>query len=332
MIKAFLKDQVRDFIGYTCITILILFYYYLEFGSGVKIIYPILLALFVVSVITSLKGIHYVRFNNALKKDYYKGHLLKGATYQELQVIETIQELHQYYHSEIGKLTKQKEEADTFITQMAHDLKIPVSVILLILEASGEQPLSIEHSQKIKVESDKLVDKLSQLISYLRMGQFEKDYRIEKVNLIDEIRGAINKKKDYFILNKMFPRFQMPKEEIYVLTDQKWHGMLLDQIISNSIKYSALKGKEGYIDFDVIYMDKSVELTITDYGIGIPNYDMERIFKPFFTGENGRKTSNSSGIGLYLCLKISKKLGHQLSISSVRGEKTVVTIRYLSNL
>jgi signal transduction histidine kinase len=133
-------------------------------------------------------------------------------------------------------------------------------------------------------------------------------------------------------MNHIYPRFVSVQKPVYVLTDRKWHGMLLDQIISNAIKYSAAKKTEGYVYFDISQKPDAVELTITDSGIGIPEYDMERIFEPFFTGENGRQTGNSSGIGLYLCRRICDKLGHVLSIESVRGKKTEVKIRYLSKL
>ena len=332
IVKAFLKDQILDFVGYGIVTILILFYFYLKIGNGFEIIYPVLLMLFVTGVITIVKGIHYFRFHNALKSANYGNYQMSGVKNQEQLVIDTIQELHRYYHNELSQLMQQRDESNAFIAQMAHDLKIPISVIRLVLEDIEGEHLSEENSARIKGESDKVLNKLSGILSYLRLGQFEKDFLIERVNLIEEIRNAINIKKDYFILNKIYPQFDSQQDAIFVLTDRKWHGMLLDQIISNAIKYSAVKGETGYIHFDINQEENSVELKVTDFGIGIPSYDLERIFEPFFTGENGRLVENSSGIGLYLCRNISKKLGHQLSVSAVKGEKTEVRIRYLSKL
>jgi signal transduction histidine kinase len=217
---------------------------------------------------------------------------------------------------------------------MAHDMKIPISVIHLLVDTKDDllNTDSVQFFNKIKVENNKLLDKLSQLLLFLRLGQFDKDYLIEQVDLITEVRNAINSKKEYFILNQIYPRLNSSQDSVPVLTDKKWNGMLLDQIISNAIKYSALKGQENYILFDITPKASYVELTITDYGIGIPDYDMERIFEPFFTGENGRKTQNSSGIGLYLCKIISEKLGHSLTVTSVKDEKTTVRLQYLTKL
>ncbi|MHB8128428.1 MAG: sensor histidine kinase [Mobilitalea sp.] len=336
LFKAFLKDQRLDFAGYTCITILILFFYYLKFGNGIEIIYPILMALFVVFIITIWKGFHYFRFHKALKTNDYSNFMVNGSTNQEKEVIERINELQQHFYQELSQLVNKRDKSNTFLAQMVHDLKIPISLIRLVLdemEDTEEQQLKIKDNlSKIKIGSDQVLEKLSQMLCYLRLGQFEKDYLIERVNLIEEIRNAINEKKDYFILHKIYPRFDSQQPAIYVLTDRKWHGMLLDQIISNAIKYSAVKKSEVFVHFDVKQLMDSIELTITDFGIGIPAYDIERIFEPFFTGENGRLVGNSSGIGLYLCRNICENMGHHLSVDSVRGEKTQVKISYLSKL
>jgi OmpR family two-component system sensor histidine kinase YxdK len=336
LLKAFLKDQRLDFAGYACITILILFFYYLKFGSGIEIIYPILMALFVVFVITMRKGFHYFRFHKALKTDDYKDFMINGSTNQENEVIKRINDLQQHFYQEISQLVYKRDKSNAFLAQMVHDLKIPISLIRLVLdemEAIEEESVKMkENLSKIKIGSDQVLEKLSQMLCYLRLGQFEKDFVIERVNLIEEIRNAINEKKDYFILHKIYPRFNSQQPAIYVLTDRKWNGMLLDQIISNAIKYSAVKKSEGYVHFDVNQTNNSVELSITDFGIGIPAYDMERIYEPFFTGENGRQVGNSSGIGLYICRNICENMGHHLSVDSVRGEKTKVKINYLSKL
>jgi signal transduction histidine kinase len=329
LLKAFLKDQIPDFAAYLGITVLILYFYDLKYHKFHDILYPIILAVFVVVSITIYKGIRYFRFYHALKNNDFSKLKLQGTTNQEKQIIESMESLCRRYEEETSKLVNDRNETYAFIAQMAHELKIPVSVIQLVIESSDTSDILTPDKKKILTESDKLNEKLSQLISYLRLGQFDKDYLIERVNLIDEVRKAINRKKDYFILNKSYPRFDTKQDAVFVLTDQKWNAMLLDQIISNAIKYSSIKG-EGYIQFDIGQTDLRVQLKITDYGIGIPDYDMDRIFEPFFTGENGRQVAGSSGIGLYLCRNIADKLGHTISVTSIRGEKTEVTIEYLT--
>lgn len=329
LLKSFFKDHILDLMGYISITALILLAFYLEYGNNIDMAYPLILVLFVVIVVFFFKGIRYYRFRKAIKAalndDFSANHL----SHIEQYAVGMVRTIYQKHYGEISSIIQQRDESYAFIAQVAHDLKIPISVMKLILEDSGDSS-SDDNNYKIKRECDKILDKLSQLLCYLRIGQFDKDYIIEKLDLYQEIRKAINSKKDYFILHNIYPKFEAENEPIYILSDQKWHGILLDQIISNSIKYSAVKKAEGFVHFTITKADIYTELQITDYGIGIPSYDINRIFEPFFTGENGRLVSNSSGIGLYICKAIADKLGINITIESVPGEKTVVRLRYLT--
>lgn len=334
ILKAFLKDHVLDYVSYASILILILVYYRLEIGTSIPILYPIFLVLFVAAVITFIKGIRYFSFYATLKTGNYPEYLMKGASELSIECIHKIEEIHRYYNLELNRQLEEKNQTYAFIAQMVHDMKIPISVVQLILEDADKQQMteSKQYYGRIKTENDKLLDKLSQLLCYLRLGQFEKDYLIEQADLVAEVRNEINNKKEYFIVNQIYPKVTFAETSVPVLTDKKWNGMLLGQIISNAVKYSALKSGANSIRFDISQCDRYVELTITDFGIGIPEYDMERIYEPFFTGENGRKVQNSSGIGLYLCKTIAEKLGYTLTIHSVKGEGTTVKLRYLSKM
>jgi Signal transduction histidine kinase len=334
ILKAFLKDHILDFVGYASILILILVYYRLEIGKPIPILYPVFLVIFVSAVITLIKGIRYFSFYAALKSGSYAEYRMTGASELSIECIHKIEEIHRYYNLELNRQQEQKNQTYAFIAQMVHDMKIPISVIRLIVEDAEKQQMTGSEliNDRIKTENDKLLDKLSQLLCYLRLGQFEKDYLIEQADLVAEVRNEINNKKEYFIVNQIYPKVTFAETSVPVLTDKKWNGMLLGQIISNAVKYSALKSGANSIRFDISQFDRYVELTITDFGIGIPEYDIERIYEPFFTGENGRKVQNSSGIGLYLCKTIAEKLGHTLTIYSVKGKGTTVKLRYLSKM
>jgi signal transduction histidine kinase len=110
---------------------------------------------------------------------------------------------------------------------------------------------------------------------------------------------------------------QLEEFEVKVLTDEKWLGFVLEQIISNSIKYT----RKGTIS---IYLEKSAQkiLVIEDTGIGIRQEDLPRIFDRGFTGYNGRMDKKSTGIGLYLCKQIMNQLSHGIWVSSEDGKGT----------
>ncbi len=109
--------------------------------------------------------------------------------------------------------------------------------------------------------------------------------------------------------------------KIRVLTDEKWLLFILEQILSNAIKYT----KRGSV---AVYMDDREEktLVIADTGIGIVAEDVPRVFEKGFTGYNGRYDKRSTGIGLYLCRRVLNRLSHTIRIESEPGQGTRVYI------
>ena len=181
----------------------------------------------------------------------------------------------------------------------------------------------------LETELSRLDGGLNMLLDLQRIEELEKDYEPERINLTEEVRVAINNNRSLFINSGVFPLFE--SENVYVFTDKKWNQVLINQILSNAVKYS--KGEENkHVYFDIQQMNAQsdgqhkVILTIKDEGIGISEYDLPRVFQPFFTGENGRKGYNSSGIGLYLCKTICDRLGQEITIENDNGCK--VTIQY----
>jgi signal transduction histidine kinase len=100
---------------------------------------------------------------------------------------------------------------------------------------------------------------------------------------------------------------------------------MLNQLLSNAIKYSA--GTNTKIRFTAREAEADeVHLSIQDSGIGIPEADLKRVFRPFYTGENGRKYRESTGMGLYLVQEICQRLGHRVELVSQEGAGTTVTL------
>lgn len=132
------------------------------------------------------------------------------------------------------------------------------------------------------------------------------------------MRSCIHKYARIFVLKKI--RLNFDEDEFYVLTDEKWLSFVIEQILSNALKYT----KTGSITIRIDPARPS--LIISDTGIGIRPEDLPRIFEKGFTGYNGRSGQKSSGLGLYLCRRILNKLSHTIEITSVPGEGTTVSI------
>ncbi len=233
------------------------------------------------------------------------------------------------YKNTLEKYTKASKTHTDFNNRWVHQMKTPISVIKLILE--NEKDKSIDENTKrsyesIEEEIEKLSHGLEMALYTLRVKDFELDFKVEEVSLLEVVRNVINENKTSFIVNSIYPKI-VSKEDQIVKSDKKWVKFVISQIISNSIKYSKVK-ESKYKDIDIlIYKERDrTILSIEDKGVGIPKQDLDRVFNPFFTGRNGRTYLESTGMGLYLSKDICERLGHGLYIESVEGEGTKVTV------
>lgn len=246
--------------------------------------------------------------------------LHKSARTPESQQVEQyMQQLYRIYQFEVQALYANKDRHDQFMNQWVHQMKTPLSVIELLLQ---EDELD---AQSVKEEVDRLKNGLEMVLMNARLEKFEEDLQVETVDLRTIVSAVVNENKRLFITKRVFPQLDVA-DDLAVTTDSKWLKFVLGQFITNAVKYTFEPQKKVYIAANVV--GKAIELTVRDEGIGIPKSDLSRVTKAFFTGENGRKTGESTGMGLYLAQEVSTKLGHELSIESEVGIGTTVTLRF----
>ena len=230
--------------------------------------------------------------------------------------------LNDQYKLYITSLQKEKKihkDHLIFINHWIHQMKTPVSVINLHLQDYEDE----EIASNIQPELDKIDKGLNMAMHFARLDEFQKDFLVEKVNLYNEIIDIINKDRRLFIKNKIIPKVELEKDLI-VYTDKKWIKFVIEQVIINGVKYSKNNGK--YLTIKSRISGKYTVLDIIDEGIGIPNKDIKRIFDPFFTGKNGRKYGESTGMGLYISKEVCNNLGHNIEVTSVINKGTQVSI------
>lgn len=329
IIKSYLADNILFTVIYSICCFTVIFYFYLTTKGMSEIIYPCLLAVFFYLIYNIINFIKYCCFYKNLEKmkdctDY--DCTISRKDYQHCQSI--INSIHHDYNEKMSRINVETKNRNRFISQWIHNMKTPLSVCELICE---NDDISGKDVTALREENDKLLSSLNKALTILRLDEFSEDFCPEKVNLNSEVKSIIKEMKNQFIYNNVFPVINIDKN-ITVITDKKWNRFMLTQIISNAVKYSKQKDKQGIVTFDTNENENSISLSITDNGIGIPQNDISRVYEPFFTGENGRTVSSSSGIGLFICHQIADKLSHKLEISSQVGEYTTVKISYLSKL
>ena len=194
-------------------------------------------------------------------------------------------------------------------TLWAHQIKTPIAAMGLLLQ---EEPHPELEGELLKIEQY-----VEMVLGYLRLGSESTDYVFRDCGLDALVRQAVRKYARLFILKKISLDFQETGKT--VLTDEKWLSFVIEQLLSNAVKYTPEGGRVR------IYGDGDT-LVIADSGIGIQPEDLPRVFEKGFTGFNGREDKKSTGIGLCLCRQVMDRLNHDISIASRPGQGTLVRL------
>ncbi|WBW98629.1 sensor histidine kinase [Oceanirhabdus sp. W0125-5] len=341
IIVDFIKDKMSIIILYMINTLSIIFFYTLITGYSKEIVYPLILALFFLGSFLIVEGYKYYQFNisieNIRNQQGFSDIKIRVRSKEHKRIISLLKDKQRKLSERLCAKESIYEEKIALLSQWMHKLKNNISVILMIAQENVlKEPENQNEFKNIENEAMVLHTSVGQALEFIRLGSFEQDFELAEIELIGSVKSCINKMKSQFLYNNVFPVMSENEKEFKVISDKRWNEVLIEQIISNAIKYSGGKSKDinkgKKIYFKVWCEEKYTYLSIKDEGIGIPEYDKDRVFRPFFTGHNGRKVRNSTGIGLYICKEISSKLGHEIKIESQVDEGTEVRMRYLSKL
>lgn len=218
---------------------------------------------------------------------------------------------------------KKEQETSDFYTLWVHQIKTPIQALRLLFQTSPEN-ISDMKSELFKIE--RYVDIV---LGYLRMEHMNNDLNFKHYSLETLVKQAVKKYSPLFIQSRL--SLSLENLDSLVLTDEKWMVFVIEQLLSNALKYTS-KGSIHIYSSSAIKQDMiQTVLVLKDTGIGIASEDLPRIFERGFTGYNGRMDKKASGLGLYLCKSVLQKLGHEISITSQTNEGTSVTIHFTEN-
>ena len=231
--------------------------------------------------------------------------------YQELLRI-----LYQQKQQSMDDSSRSYQELMEYYTIWAHQIKTPIAAMDLILQQEtsvGDSAAARELSEELK----RIRQYVDMVLVVLRLDSDSTDYVIQEYELDDILKQAVKKYATQFIYKKLTLHYEPVNRK--VLTDEKWLLFVVEQVLSNALKYT----RNGSID---IFLEEQDTLCIRDTGMGIAPEDLPRIFEKSYTGYNGRSDKKASGIGLYLCRRICQKLSHTIAADSVVGEGTTIRI------
>lgn len=212
------------------------------------------------------------------------------------------------YRDFIEKSDAKYENMMEYYTVWAHQIKTPIASMKLSLQGQDS-----EFARKLSADLLRIEQYVDMVLVYLRLDSESTDYVFRRCSTDALIKRSVRKFASDFIERKLWLKYEA--EDTVIVTDEKWLGFIIGQLISNALKYT----KEGGI---TIYFREPKILVIEDTGIGIAAEDLPRIFEKGYTGYNGRTGGNASGIGLYLCKRICENLRIGIRAESVVGKGT----------
>lgn len=240
------------------------------------------------------------------------------------------------YQQIIKRLCGEQKELETqmnlrysdmidYYTVWVRQIKTPIASMRLNLQNQDS-----EFARRILEDLMRIEQYVDMVLGYLRLDSDFTDYVIQEYDLDEIVKPAVKKFAGQFIRKKL----QLDYRPLHTkaVTDEKWLQFVLEQVISNALKYT----ESGRITIEMEYEpdteENSTVLCIRDTGIGIAPEDIPRIFEKGYTGYNGRSDKKASGIGLYLCRRICSNLGHTITANSSLENGTVIRIRFGKHL
>ena len=218
-----------------------------------------------------------------------------------------------------SEMLNQKDDLNAYFLMWLHQIKTPMTVSKLLLEKPDETT-----NTKLKMQLMYIEQYISMAMNYLKMIDHSTDMDITQVNLDDIIKNLLKKYSLLFIHNHISLEYQ--SNLTYVISDSQWLTILIEQILSNALKYT----ENGKIAIQ--YLEDKHALEIRDTGIGIRSEDIPKIFDRGYSGFNGRMNEKSSGLGLYLARKISERLNIQIEVESKLSKGSIFRLVFPTNL
>ena len=324
----YIKDKVYFLVMKILLTAILLIYMknYLNIGSFVWIFFAQVLAVFL--LISFFEIIYDIIIKYGFyrkvwktiqaydKKTYAVKQFRKPEFYEGKLLIDAMEALSDCFNEQTISLEHEMDEYKEYIESWVHEIKLPITSALLICNETKSPQL-----REVEDELRKIDNYVEQVMYYARSSYVEKDYHIKEISVEEVVKKTLKKYAKELISAKAQIHLDGLEKKIY--SDEKWLIFILGQLITNSLKY---KKDVLQLSFKATEQYGNVILEICDNGCGISQKDISRIFDKGFTGENGRRYGESTGIGLYLCKQLCRKLNVEICAESEKGQFTNISL------
>lgn len=235
-----------------------------------------------------------------------------------------INKLLDYKEEVLAKYSKLEMSMRKMLSNISHDLKTPLTVILGYIETIELYNFEDEELKasitEIKAKTVEVMELINKFFDLAKLESGDKDIPIEKININEVLRENILKFYDIITAKGLEVSIELPKEKIYVYGNEEAIERIMNNLISNAIKYGS-GGK--IIGVQLRHDDKFAYISVWDRGKGINEFEGDKVFERMYTLDDSRnKLNQGSGLGLTITKRLVEKLGGEISLSSIPYERT----------
>ena len=327
----FLKDRYFVYISYTAAFAVMLLYmraFHIQTG-----LIAALSVIFWISVIIAEIWEFFRKKNfyddlisklDSLDKKYLISEMLESPHFYEGRLIcEVLGQTNKSMYENAAEYRRNAADFREFIEMWVHEITLPVSSLLLMAHNHKS-----EANRKVLEQLRRIDGYTDTVLYYARSENAEKDYLINETLLKRSVSNEAVKHREDLLLHNV--TLKTSDLDVSVMTDGKWLEFILGQLLANSLKFFS-DDREAEIKVSAEDLPDKTVLRFRDNGIGIPESDIPYIFEKSFTGENGRTHAKSTGMGLYIVKNLCERLGHDISVNSLKGEFTEFVITFNKN-
>lgn len=209
-----------------------------------------------------------------------------------------------------AKIEEQYSDELDFITKWVHDIKVPISALYLLIEN-----IESDDADKLEMQTAYIEQHTQKVLYHIKSKSFHDDYKISKSSTHAIISTALKQYATFFSYKKI--ALNLVCDDYEVLTDEKWSGYIISQLLSNAVKHTP---EYGEINIKTFLRHNRTIISVRNTGTGIETMSLNQIFKKGYTSHHKRGGSSSTGYGLYLAKKLADRMGHDLYAVSKAGE------------
>lgn len=328
IIKAYIKEHIKTAAAYTVVVVIfwgISELYGYEHVSR-NMLYAAALAAFFGILYSLWDYIGYrqrcIELFKIIKKTGERdSNLPERGSYPERLYQEIICETEKEKRRLVSEFDAKNRDMADYYAMWSHQIKTPIAAMRLLLQ-DKKQPLE---------ELFKIEQYAEMALHYARLDSLSSDFLFKRQDVREIIKQALKKYSILFIGSGL--SFTMEEFSCHAVSDEKWLSFVVEQVLSNALKYTPCGGIRIYgLDRERRETKETADfIVIEDSGIGIRKEDLPRIFERGFTGYNGRFDRRSTGIGLYLCRQVFDRLSHTIEAESEEGKGTRIILGFIQN-